>query len=82
MKCRYIGENARFIHDLMSYTEVNNLPGLLVFIDFEKAFDWVSWSFVYNVLHLFGFRKKSAGYNLRHKLKSFYLTKGIFNQTV
>lgn len=57
MKGRYIGENTRFIYDLMSHTEVNNLPGLLVLIDFEKAFDSVSWSFVYKVLHLFGFGK-------------------------
>lgn len=52
---RYIGENTRFIYDLMSYTEINNLPGLLMLIDFEKAFDWVSWSFLYKVLHFFGF---------------------------
>lgn len=52
---RYIGENTRFIYDLMSYTEINNLPGLLMLIDFEKAFDSVSWSFLYKVLHFFGF---------------------------
>lgn len=52
---RYIGENTRFIYDLMSYTEINNLPGLLMLIDFEKAFDSVPWSFLYKVLHFFGF---------------------------
>ena len=52
---RYIGENTRFIYDLMSYTEVNNLPGLLVLIDFEKAFNSISWSFIYKVLSYFGF---------------------------
>lgn len=55
IQCRYIGENTRFIYDLMSYTEINNLPGLLMLIDFEKAFDSVSWSFLYKVLHFFGF---------------------------
>ena len=39
----------------MSYTERYNIPGLLVFIDFEKAFDSMSWSFIYKVLKYFGF---------------------------
>ena len=42
---RYIGENTRLIFDLMAYTEQNSIPGLLVLIDFEKAFDSISWSF-------------------------------------
>ena len=41
----------------MSHTELNNIPGLLVFIDFEKAFDSVSWSFAYKVLNFFWFQK-------------------------
>ena len=28
LKGRYIGENTRFIYDLMSYTELNNIPAL------------------------------------------------------
>ena len=55
IKGRYIGENTRFIFDLLSYTEFKNIPGLLVLIDFEKAFDSMSWSFIYQVLKYFGF---------------------------
>lgn len=58
IKGRYIGENTRFIYDLMSYTESRNIPGLLVLIDFEKAFDSISWSFIYIVLNYFGFGNK------------------------
>ena len=38
IKCRYIGENTRFIYDLMYYTESHTIPGLhvLILIDFEK----------------------------------------------
>ena len=39
----------------MHHTEKNNLKGLLLFVDFEKAFDSVSWSFIHKVLELFGF---------------------------
>ena len=39
----------------MDHTEQNNLPGLLLLVDFEKAFDSVSWSFIYKVLEYFGF---------------------------
>ena len=42
LKGRYIGENTRLIYDLMNYTEQNNIPGLLLLIDFEKAFDSLS----------------------------------------
>lgn len=42
IKGRYIGENTRFVYDLMSYTEIHEIPGLLVLIDFEKAFDSMS----------------------------------------
>ena len=33
----------------------NNIPGLLFFIDFEKAFDSAEWSFVNRTLEQFGF---------------------------
>ena len=54
---RYIGENTRLIYDIMDHTEENNLPGLLLLVDFEKAFDSVSWSFIYKVLEYFGYGK-------------------------
>lgn len=47
MKGRYI----RFANDIMAYTESEHIPGLLVMIDFEKAFDSISWSYIYKVLN-------------------------------
>lgn len=44
-----------YIHDLMQYTEDNNIPELLLMIDFEKAFDTVSWKFIDRTLNAFNF---------------------------
>ena len=52
---RYIGENIRMLYDVLSYTEKNNLPGMVMLIDFEKAFDSISWSFIRRTLDFFEF---------------------------
>ena len=52
---RYIGENTRLIYDIMHYTEENNIPGTLLMIDFEKAFDSVSWNFIQKSLQFYNF---------------------------
>ena len=55
MANRYIGDNIRLIYDLISYLNKKNIPGLLLCLDFEKAFDSVDWRFMFKVLHAFGF---------------------------
>ena len=52
---RNISENIRSILDIMEYTKVKKLPGLLLFIDFEKAFDSLEWDFLENCLEKFNF---------------------------
>ena len=37
----------------MPFTEERNIPGLLLMIDFKKAFDSVSWQFIDNTLIFF-----------------------------
>ena len=39
----------------MDYTKLRKLPGLMVTIDFEKAFDSLSWNFLFKVLEKFNF---------------------------
>ena len=41
MKGRFIGENIRLIDGVINFAEVENIPGLLLFLDFQKAFDTV-----------------------------------------
>lgn len=52
---RFIGENIRTVYDVMFYCENVNVPGLLLLIDFEKAFDSVAWPLINNVLGFFNF---------------------------
>ena len=45
---RFIGENVRTIYDILFETKRPEIPGLILSIDFEKAFDTVSWKFIYS----------------------------------
>ena len=52
---RNISESTRLIYDIMHYTEVKKINGILLLIDFAKAFDSISWTFIYKILSYFGF---------------------------
>ena len=39
----------------MEYTETINIPGVLLFIDFEKALDSLEWNFMFKCFETFGF---------------------------
>ena len=67
IKERYIGENIRIIEDIMTYTDLKHLPGYIILIDFEKAFDSVEWSFLLKSLASFNF-----GLNFMKWIKIIY----------
>ena len=52
---RFIGENTRLLLDTINYCETFNKPGLIVVVDYAKAFDTIEWSFIDFCLELFGF---------------------------
>ena len=52
---RFIGENVRIIYDVLFETKRQEIPGLILSIDFEKAFDTVSWKFIHKVLKYYNF---------------------------
>ena len=54
-KNRFMGENTRLLYDLMHYLEENDLDGLLLLVDFEKAFDSIEWEFLIKALKSFNF---------------------------
>ena len=67
VKDRFIGETIRSIYDVMDFTAKENIPGLMLFIDFQKAFDSVEWDFLFKCLEAFNF-----GPDFLHWVKVFY----------
>ena len=46
VKHRFIGEEGRLISDILEISNVFNLRGYIVTVDIEKAFDFLSHSFL------------------------------------
>ena len=67
LKGRFIGENIRLIGCILQYATEKNIPGLLLFIDFEKAFDSLEWSFIHDTLRSYCF-----GTSLVNWVKTLY----------
>ena len=67
IKGRKLAENTRFLFDLIETMDRKNMEGLLLLIDFEKAFDSLNWEFIDNSLSFFNF-----GSSLRQWIKIFY----------
>jgi hypothetical protein len=55
VKGRNIRDAIRSIFDIMHYTKEKNIPGLLLFLDFEKAFDRLEHNYLFKCLERFGF---------------------------
>ena len=52
---RQIFDSIRSIQDILEITKSQNLPGMMLLIDFEKAFDSLEWDFLYEALCRFNF---------------------------
>ena len=50
VKNRFIGESIRFTEDIMELFDLVERQGIILQLDFEKAFDSVKWQFMLNVL--------------------------------
>ena len=51
----------------MDYTVRENVPGLMIFIDFQKAFDSLEWDYLLKCLEVFNF-----GPNFLRWVETFY----------
>ena len=76
IKGRFIGQNVRLLNDIMEYTEAKNLPGILLFIDFRKAFNTIEWNFIHKCIELYNF-----GPNIRKWISILYnnVESGVMN---
>ena len=73
-----IDESIRLILDIMEYTKHKDIPGVAVFLDFEKAFDWVEWNYIQKCLEAtnFGPHLRQWVYVLYHNISSCVLNNG------
>ena len=55
VKGRTIFDAVRSINDVMEYTKLQNIPGLMTTFNFKNAFDSISWQFLIETLKLFNF---------------------------
>ena len=62
-----ISENIQLMYDILTYTEKEQIPGMLLLIDFHKAFDSISWTFIDKTLKFFNF-----GEDIIRWVKTFY----------
>ncbi len=62
LKGCYIGQNIKILEDVSFFTKENQLPGILLSIDFEKAFDSLNCNFLYQTLAHLNFGDNFIGY--------------------
>ena len=55
IKRQFIGENIRLLIDIIEYADKFDKPGILLMLDFAKAFDSLEWNFMFKTLKKFGF---------------------------
>ena len=55
---RNIGDNIRLMFDIINYANRKKVPGAVLSIDLCKAFDSLKWSFIFEMLKLYGFGSK------------------------
>ena len=83
LKGRFIGDCTRLVYDILQYLE-HNLTGQLMLVDFQKAFDSVSWSFLNKVLKMYNFGNEFCKWiNIFNTdIKAFILRSGFLSRPI
>ena len=81
---RFIGENSRLIYDIINECEIQNSKNLIILIDFEKAFDSISWKFILDILKKFNFGEKTINWvrSLQNNSNSKILQNGYLSDEI
>jgi len=90
IKGRYMGTNIRLISDIIDYYDIENKSGILLNLDFIKAFDSLEWDFLNETLKHFNFGDSFIGWvktmyknpiaclkNNGHLSETFHISRGI-----
>ena len=67
-KGRYIGQTIRLLTDVLEQSKRQDIPGILLLLDFRKAFDTLEWPFIQQTLSVFNF-----GESIIHWVSTFYV---------
>lgn len=60
------GQNIKLLSDIMEFSDTKKFQGIFLFVDFEKAFNTLEWSFILKTLEAFNF-----GENFKNGFLSF-----------
>ena len=79
---RYIGENLLKIISIIEFCDENDIPGLLISIDFEKAYDQVEWNAIKYALKFFNFGTNIIKWitTMYKNVKSCVINNGHFSE--
>ena len=64
---RFIGQNIRLIQDIIHISKFHHNAGIILFLDFEKAFDSIEWNFIFLTL-----KRMNFGENFINWIKTLY----------
>ena len=81
---RFIGENTILTLDILNETKLSGDKGLMILVDFEKAFDSISWDYISKILTLFNFNSKTISIikSLQKNSKSKILQNGHLSHQI
>ena len=81
---RFIGENTILTLDILNETKLSGNKGLMILVDFEKAFDSISWDYISKILTAFNFNSKTIAIikSLQKNSKSKILQSGHLSQQI
>ena len=82
IKGRYMGTNIRLVNDIIEYCDLFSKSGILVTLDFTKAFDSLQWDFMFKALQFFNFGPSFIQWikALYHKPEACIKNNGYFSE--
>ena len=67
VKGRFMSDTVRTLHDIIECSNIHKIDGLLLMVDFTKAFDSIEWPYLFNTL-----RQKNFGNSFITWIKLLY----------